>query len=55
MTTNTCQQYLRDEAARLRQQNEQEAEFAGRLGISVQTLRLYIEASVKHPGLKWAI
>lgn len=52
---NSCTAHLREQAGLIAARNALEASMASRLGISVPTLRLFIEASVKHPGLRWVV
>ncbi len=54
-TTNTCADYLAGQAVIIREQRDREVQLAARVGVSVPTLRLLIEASAKRPGLRWAV
>lgn len=53
--TNSCTAYLREQAEQIAARAAIEESMASRLGIAVPTLRLLIEASVKHPGLRWVV
>lgn len=53
--TNTCTEYLTQQATELRAQREQRQQFADRLGISVERLNAFLAASVRNPGARWEL